>query len=93
MRLPALLLVCCWTVIAAGETVITRTADGAQYAQREGVLILSVLGDDAVMGRQAGELLAQKTKTMLATMSMHPSFAGMKQADGFAKLRASVPEQ
>lgn len=29
---------------------------------------------------------------MLATMSLHPSLAGLKRADGLAALRASVPE-
>lgn len=94
MRLPVLFVACCWTVFAAGEDAIaTRTADGGQSAVREQVHVVSLLGDDATMGRQAGELLALKTGTMLATMSLHPSLAGLKRADGLAALRASVPEQ
>ena len=40
----------------------------------------------------AGELLPQQTRTMLATMNLHPSFATMKNADGVAELQKAVPE-
>jgi hypothetical protein len=92
MRLLILLLACCCR-IAADEAAVASTADGGQCATREGVRLLSLVGDDAAMGRQAGELLAEQTRVMLATMALHPALAGLRRAEGLAALRAAVPER
>lgn len=55
-----LFVACFWTALAADEdATVTRTTDGGQSAVREQVHVVSLLGDDATMGRQAGEQLAQ----------------------------------
>lgn len=61
----------------AGEAPVMRTSDGGQQCERDGVLLLSLVGEPAAMGRQAGELLAAKTQVMLTSLSLAPGTADM----------------
>lgn len=62
-----------------------RTADGGQWAERDGVKLLSLVGDAKTLGRQAGELMGPQTRGMLNKLAaMLPGLppVGPTDADG-----------
>jgi isopenicillin-N N-acyltransferase like protein len=56
------------THLLAADAASGRTADGGQWAERDGVKILSLVGDATALGRQAGELIGPQTKGMLGKL-------------------------
>jgi Acyl-coenzyme A:6-aminopenicillanic acid acyl-transferase len=56
----------------AGEAQVTTTTDGGQFAVRERLNLLSLIGDAATLGRQAGELVAPQTQAMITLLGLLP---------------------
>jgi hypothetical protein len=79
--------------LSAGEAVVGRTTDGGQQVDRDGLMLLSLVGDPAVMGRQAGDLLAPKTQMMLTSLSLKPGTAEMMRAVTANGLENSIPQE
>ncbi len=80
-------------LLIAADDAVSRTADGGQQSVRDGVTVLSLIGDPATLGRQAGELLAPQTQVMLTALSLHPAMTGMLRAgDADPRITAIPPE-
>jgi hypothetical protein len=82
----------CHLLIAADDAV-SRTADGGQHSVRDGVSVLSLVGDPTALGRQAGELLAPQTQVMLTALSLHPAMTGMLRAGDADQRIAAIPPE
>jgi len=80
-------------LLTAAEPLVTRTADGAQQSVRDGVTLLSLVGDPATLGRQAGDLLAPQTQVMLTALSLHPAMTGMLRAGDADQRIADIPAE
>jgi Acyl-coenzyme A:6-aminopenicillanic acid acyl-transferase len=80
-------------LLAAADVTVNRTTDGGQLVVRDDLTLLSLVGDPAMLGRQAGELLAPQTQAMITALSFHPAMAMMLQPGVPDKRVAEIPQE
>lgn len=91
--LLAVWLGCATHLLSAADDAVKHTTDGGQQSVRDGVTVLSLIGDPAGLGRQAGELLAPQTQVMLTSLSLHPAMKDMLRAGDADKRIAAIPPE
>ncbi|HEX3132336.1 MAG TPA: C45 family peptidase [Planctomycetota bacterium] len=98
LKRTASLLLALWLgafshLLVAADVTVNRTTDGGQQVVRDDLTLLSVVGDPATLGRQAGELLAPQTQAMLTALSFHPAMAAMLQPGVADKRVAEISQE
>ena len=95
MRSPVIVLLTALALYLPAQEAAgpTRTADGGQFLASP-LPLLSLTGDAATLGRQAGELTGARTQAMLRLLNRHPTLAGLRASPVLSELRAAIaPEQ